>query len=529
MTISPLATGSAPLAPLPARRFGLALLVLFSALLLMAAVRPLALPDEGRYGEMGRWMLVSGDWLVPRLDGVPYFRKPPLAYWLEAASMAVFGVNEGAVRLPAALHAALMVGALHWAARRLVGEAVAQRAALMLAASGAVLLGGQFANHDMMVAAWVSVALWCFVLALLHAERPHAGLARAGFAACALGVLAKGLLGIALPGLVLFVWIAVTRRWRQLPHLPWVSGLAIFLLIAAPWFVLAELRYPGMLYYMFGVGHFQRYTGQEFNNPQPWWFHFGMVFAVLLPWSLVLLARLAWPRARRAAMPAAWRGAWGLGAIWALAILVFFSIPRSKLPGYSLPVTPAVALLAAMAWAGLMAGRRDARWLALLAALPVLVMGGASLGYEKVARGKLAREAADALACLASPADDVHVVGGYPYDLAFRAQLQRPLILIQDWPRVLETTGDSWRRQRLNGAEFDPAAGARVLKTPADLAEARQRPGQWLVLHTGGLPGGAPAEHEGWLRVAAGRTWSLYRSPATAAAPAAPGLPGCRR
>ena len=90
----------------------LTLLGLWLALLLLAALRPLAVPDEGRYGEVGRWMLQSGDWLTPRLNGIPFFHKPPYLYWLEAMSLATFGVNELALRLVPALHVGLMLVAL---------------------------------------------------------------------------------------------------------------------------------------------------------------------------------------------------------------------------------------------------------------------------------------------------------------------------------------------------------------------------------------------------------------------------------
>jgi 4-amino-4-deoxy-L-arabinose transferase-like glycosyltransferase len=106
-------------------------------LALLAALRPLAVPDEGRYADISRWMLVSGDWLVPRLDGLPFFHKPPLTHWLQAASLAVFGVTPWAARLPGVLLACLMLAGVYAAGRRLAGEPLARRAALMLGASGA--------------------------------------------------------------------------------------------------------------------------------------------------------------------------------------------------------------------------------------------------------------------------------------------------------------------------------------------------------------------------------------------------------
>ena len=120
----------------------LAVIVPAALLLLLAALRPLAVPDEGRYADISRWMLVSGDWLTPRLDGLPFFHKPPLTHWLQAASMAVLGVTPWAARVPGVLLATLMLAGVSLAGRRLADAALARRATWMLGASGGFLIGG---------------------------------------------------------------------------------------------------------------------------------------------------------------------------------------------------------------------------------------------------------------------------------------------------------------------------------------------------------------------------------------------------
>ena len=171
-------------------------LLLPALLLVLAALRPLALPDEGRYAEVGRWMWMTGDWLTPRLDGIPFFHKPPLLYWLEASAMTVLGASPWAARVVVALHACLMMALMTVCARHIAGADVARRAAWMFGTSLAFLIGGQYVNHDMMVATWMGVAIWCFARALMHNGGVHAGWARWGFVACALGVLSKGLIGL---------------------------------------------------------------------------------------------------------------------------------------------------------------------------------------------------------------------------------------------------------------------------------------------------------------------------------------------
>jgi 4-amino-4-deoxy-L-arabinose transferase-like glycosyltransferase len=157
--------------------------ILWLLLLLMAAMRPLAVPDEGRYGEVGRWMLQSGDWLTPRLNGLPFFHKPPLLHWLQMVSLATFGVNELALRLVPALHAGLMLVALYLSARTISTETIARRAVLMLGTSLTFLVGGQYVNHDMLVATWIGLAIWCFAFSFMAGDKPNALLARLGFAA----------------------------------------------------------------------------------------------------------------------------------------------------------------------------------------------------------------------------------------------------------------------------------------------------------------------------------------------------------
>ena len=123
-------------------------------LAVLAWLRPLALPDEGRYGDVGRFMMRSGDWLAPRLDGIPFFHKPPLLHWLQAATLSVAGVHPWVSRWVPMGHALLMLGVMAWATRRCLGEAVAWRATLLLGTSLGFLIGGQYINHDMLVACW---------------------------------------------------------------------------------------------------------------------------------------------------------------------------------------------------------------------------------------------------------------------------------------------------------------------------------------------------------------------------------------
>ncbi|MDR0457889.1 MAG: glycosyltransferase family 39 protein [Burkholderiaceae bacterium] len=539
---------------LPARRAYLRgaawwlMAALFALLLLLAALRPLALPDEGRYGEVGRWMAFSGDWLIPRLNGLPFFHKPPLLYWLEAASVTLLGATPWALRLAPALHAGLMLAALFLAARAFSrhtgagddGERLARRAALMLGSSPAFLVGGQYINHDMLVAAWIGVAIWCFAAAFLRGEKPHTGWALAGFAACALGVLSKGLIGLALPGLVLFIWLLWTRQFRKVWRLPWLRGLLLFAVIAVPWFVLAERRYPGLFAYLFGVQQFTRYVGRGFNNVQPWWFYLPCLILLLFPWAFFALAEGA-ARARRgkpsaAPLPAApvSRQVQALCWIWIAAILIFFSIPRSKLIGYILPVMPPLALLAALGWGRWMHGRRAAgAWLAALTALPLVMVCVANIVVSRYETPRTsARNIALALACDAAPDDPVYAVNSFPYDLPFYARMTHPLIAVQNWAQLRVSEGDTWKREMFEAGDFEPARAARLLQSPpAALQTAHATPHAWVAVTQDHA---AEVQEQGFRLVTQSGHWALYASPAKPLTPESPeaaehkGLPGCQ-
>ena len=556
----------------------LALLAMWLGLMVMAALRPLAVPDEGRYGEVGRWMLQSGDWMTPRLNGIPFFHKPPYLYWLQAMSLQVFGINELALRLVPALHVGLMLVALYLATRRFTNETIARRACIMLGTSLTFLIGGQYINHDMLVAAWIGVAIWCFAFSFIAGDRPHANLARFGFVACALGVLSKGLIGVALPGLVLFVWLLWTRQFKKVLYLPWMSGLALLAVIAFPWFVIEQRSFPELFNYMFVNHHFSRFTAKTFNNVQPWWFYVLSLALLLFPWVFVALGQwrsrdtgageigqkmlnlgplgssaqagqVANERAMGAGLAnnhcvlplAAWRLCW----VWVLAILIFFSIPSSKLIGYILPVIPPLALLAAVNWQTFAEKNVHAgKLFVAFCAINVGVALGIVTQVANVTADGRTQDIAAILACESRPADTVYASGAFPYDLPFYAQTARPMVVLQDWVYERAHAGDGWQRELFEGAVFEPASGA-VLQQPDVLVQAALVPGNWWVVPNRDPKKFLPAP--GWVLVSQGAGFNLYKSAqgGDASASSAPspaplsalkgpisaqnkGLPGCK-
>lgn len=303
---------------------------------------PLIDPDEGRYAEIPREMLEQGDFVTPFLNYVKYFEKPPLHYWLSAASLAVFGENEFAARLPGALMGLLTVLLVYHLGRKLFGRREGLLAALILGTSTGFLVQARIDITDMTLTCCLSGALGAFLLAIFEDEA-RKGLYYYLFYACAaLAVLAKGLIGIVLPGGIIFFYLLLSGRWRLLKEMRFISGTALFLLIASPWFVLVSLKNPEFARFFFIHEHFERFLTKVHGRYQPIWFFIPVLIGTMLPWSFFIPNAMQgiWRERRRV------EGSSRLYlAVWAILIFVFFSKSNSKLVPYILPVFPPLALL----------------------------------------------------------------------------------------------------------------------------------------------------------------------------------------
>jgi len=290
-------------------------------------------PDEPRYAAIGREMASSGDWITPRLWGQPWFEKPPLLYWLTAAAFRA-GVSEDlAPRLGVAL---LALGFLffYWRTlRREFGETPALFSTAILATSAAWLGYSHVGATDLPVTAAFSAAM---LLSFGWVERGEKrGLIPAA-ALLGVAVLAKGLLPLALALPIL--WMGRSRL-RDLLR-PW--PVAVFLLVAVPWYAVITARYGSRFVdEFFWKQHLGRFTGGAVSHPQPFWFYGPILIAALFPWSplLALLFRKSLYKDRRRR----------LLLLWLVFGMVFLSASANKLPGYLVPLVPAAAALAGLA------------------------------------------------------------------------------------------------------------------------------------------------------------------------------------
>ena len=306
--------------------------------------RHLANPDEGRYSEISREMVASGDWVTPRLNGLKYFEKPPLQYWATAITFEAFGANEVSARLYVWLAGFLTILLVGYAGLRLYDARSGLAAVLVLVSCPYFMAMGGIVTLDMGLTLWTTATLVALLLAENARADPRAQRRwmLAAWAATALAVLSKGLVGIVFAGAAVFFAMALARDLSILKRMGWGWGLAILAVIAVPWFVAVSSANPEFARFFFIHEHFERFLTQEHRRVQPAWFFVPILFAGFLPWMFALPAAIAiaWRgEARRDFQPLR------LAILWSAFVLAFFSASGSKLPAYILPLFPPLALV----------------------------------------------------------------------------------------------------------------------------------------------------------------------------------------
>lgn len=425
-------------------------------LTLFAGFRPLMLPDEGRYVGVAWEMLSSGNWLVPTLDGMPFFHKPPLFYWLTAAGLQVFGANDWAARLASTLAALLATAALYAFLRRYADKRLANLAVVVLVSQPMFFAGAQYANLDMLVAAMISATIVCGASAILSLERglPYRIALASAYVFAALGVLAKGLIGFVLPGAILLAWLLVRRRYRLIPAVLPIPMMLLFLAVALPWFVWMQKSYSGFWDYFVVYHHFRRFAETGFNNVQAFWFYIPVLLVGTLPWSpwiaRAFSLKFLEDRERLEVR--------SLMIVWMLGIVLFFSLPSSKLVGYIFPALPPLACLLADALLGWVDNRPSGdsgAWPGV-----GLVVAGSVCVVFIVLVALFDHRSSKTLAKQVSPlfaADDqIVMIGEYQYDLPFYLRARKNPWVVSDWSDPEIPARDSWRKELYDAGRFDP-------------------------------------------------------------------------
>jgi 4-amino-4-deoxy-L-arabinose transferase-like glycosyltransferase len=317
-------------------------------------------PDEPRYAWIARDMAETGDWVTPRLYGKPWFEKPPLFYWGAALCFKLFGVSEAAARLPSAISALLATLAMAWLALRLYGVETARWLLLLLPTTVGMIGFSHAAATDMPFSAMLTIAMVCaaVVLGLTRNENtpilprtPWLAVVLFGFF-LGLAVLAKGPAAIILSGGAVFSWALFTKRWHDAFRLLHPVAIASLCLTALPWYILCARRNPDFFRIFIIEHNFKRYLTPEFQHIQPFWFYVPVLLLAFLPWTGVLV-RTAVAGGVRIASSRTLSPYTAFLFSWSVFVVLFFTISKSKLPGYVLPAVPALALLLACSFGNL--------------------------------------------------------------------------------------------------------------------------------------------------------------------------------
>lgn len=305
---------------------------------------PLMEPDEGRYAEIPREMLATGDFITPRLNGVEYFEKPALQYWLTAASMYVLGENEGATRVVPAVTGIINIFLTAWLGKMMFTNRTGLLTAVILATATLHIVVGSINILDMMITMFMTLSLVSFYKARLSQNRKWYLLF---YAAMAFGLLTKGLISIVLPLGIIFWYMVFTKKWNIARDIIYWPGILLFLVISVPWFYLVCRANPDFFYFFFIREHFLRFATKMADRYKPFWFFIPMIILGVFPWLGFLPALFVKNGIIRRTESKKNKCDIIFLLTWFFVVFLFYSFSDSKLVPYILPCLSALAILLA--------------------------------------------------------------------------------------------------------------------------------------------------------------------------------------
>ena len=315
-------------------------------------VRPFVIPDETRYAEIPREMLATGDWTVPRLDGIRYFEKPVLSYWITAFSTSLIGENRFALRLPSALAVALAALFIYLLVSRVSGDPwKGTLSSVIYLTSMGVYAAGVYNSPDSLLSMFLTAGMVLFFLSHVeeHPTRRAVFLALFGVF-CGLAFLTKGFLAFAVPVVAIVPFMIWEGQWRRLFTVPWIPAIAA-LLVALPWSIMIHLREGDFWRYFFWVEHIQRFLSHHPQHPKPFWYFVPVIAGGALPWSVLVPAAVVGSTFKK--LPQKPGDPLVRFAIcWLIFPFLFFTASNGKLGTYILPCFPPLAILMAFGLAG---------------------------------------------------------------------------------------------------------------------------------------------------------------------------------
>jgi 4-amino-4-deoxy-L-arabinose transferase-like glycosyltransferase len=310
---------------------------------------------DGAHAEAGREMLTRHDWVTLHENGIRYLEKAPLPYWAMAMSFRLFGVSEASARFAQALGVLLLAVLLVQMGRRFLSAEAGLWAGVVCVTSFGPYLFTRILIPDLLVGLWIGLGLSCF-LEGWQEQRPSVWSCWGLATTVALNVLTKGLIGLVFPTAIILVFLLLVGDLRHLLKMRLISSTLVFLMVAAPWHVLAALRNPsageaqGFLWFYFVNEQFLRYIGKRYPvdyGTFPLVLFWGMILVWLLPWSAFLPQAIRQVRLRllrTAETRKSAEAALLLFFVWAIVILLFFSF-STRQEYYLAPALPGIVLI----------------------------------------------------------------------------------------------------------------------------------------------------------------------------------------
>ena len=387
---------------------------------MLPGYRDLVEPDEGRYAEIPREMVASGDWVTPRLNDFKYFEKPALQYWMTAATFKLFGESNATARLW--VIAAGFAGALWmmFVAGRLWGREAGYYAFLILSSSLLYVVLGHLLILDMTLSVFMAGALGAVLLA--QSARDSSKQVRnwmlVAWLMTGLAVLSKGLVGIVLPGAAIVIYSLWQRDWALWKHLHLGKGVLLMLLVTAPWFIMVSIANPEFAQFFFIHEHFDRYTSDVHGREEPLWYFLPVLLLGLFPWIWSGMRALLRPGFEWLPQKSSGFDAVRLLWVYVVFMFLFFSLGRSMLAPYLLPLFAPLALL--------MARQLKSEPNVTLAVWPLIGFGvllvGASFFAAQFATEKVSVEHINSFRNWALPAALIMIAGGLAARYLFAAR-----------------------------------------------------------------------------------------------------------
>ncbi len=296
-------------------------------------------PDEARYSLIAGAMNESGNYVTPHIKNTVYLEKPPLVSWVTAISFKIFGENDFASRLFAALSAWGCILLVYFIGRHFRDEKTGLYAAAILTISCFHFFLGRINILDMPLTFFICLSIWLGYLALKQQNQRY--LFYLFYFVCALTFLTKGLIGVVFPFAILIIWLIWTGQWRRIISLFSPVGILIFIVVVSPWIILAQKENPDFLWFFFVREHFLRFTTKMHGKTEPFYFYLPIIVGGTLPWSVYLIK--AWQHKTFKDSLFA-KDENKLLVVWFLFIFLFYTVSSSKLATYVAPLFIPLAL-----------------------------------------------------------------------------------------------------------------------------------------------------------------------------------------